>query len=73
MFFAKIEVNFIFSQEIKRERPTFAPFRVPRKLQKDLPYRDKPKNRYYINKKKPKPERVAVIRDVEEAKVNIRN
>lgn len=64
-------MSFILLQPIVREPKVFRPLAIPRALQKELPYRDKPKH-----KKEAGPsidgQRVAVVREARERKVNIR-
>ncbi|RZF35566.1 hypothetical protein LSTR_LSTR005094 [Laodelphax striatellus] len=55
--------------EIQRDPVVFKPLSIPRRLQKELPYRMKPKHRHNMRKNAPKLDRVAVVRDVEESKV----
>lgn len=56
---------------IKRDVKVFKPLSIPRKLQKELPYRDKPKLQSVPHLRKPKfkQSRVAVIREPDEENV----
>ncbi|XP_044014828.1 ribosome biogenesis protein BMS1 homolog [Aphidius gifuensis] len=57
---------------IVREVKTFKPLAIPRNLQKDLPYRDKPKLEQLPEKRRTKfaDKRVAVVRDAREEKIS---
>ncbi|XP_044012399.1 ribosome biogenesis protein BMS1 homolog, partial [Aphidius gifuensis] len=57
---------------IVREVKTFKPLAIPKNLQKDLPYRDKPKLEQLPEKRRTKfaDKRVAVVRDAREEKVS---
>lgn len=55
--------------EIKREPKIFKPLKIPRALQRALPYKDKPKHASANPKKSIDKERVAVIRSPHEQKV----
>lgn len=54
---------------IKREPKIFKPLKIPKALQRALPYKDKPKLRALADKKKEELERIAVIRSPHEQKV----
>lgn len=56
---------------IKRDVKVFKPLSIPRKLQKELPYRDKPKHQSVPHLRKPKFKqgRVAVVREPNEENV----
>ncbi|XP_017795416.1 PREDICTED: ribosome biogenesis protein BMS1 homolog [Habropoda laboriosa] len=54
---------------IERQVKVFKPLFIPRSLQKDLPYRDKPKLMPISGKPNLKDARVAVVREPKEAKV----
>lgn len=56
---------------VKRDVKVFRPLSIPRKLQKELPYRDKPKLEAVPHLRKPKfkQSRVAVVREPQEEKI----
>lgn len=54
---------------MRQEKP-FKPLIIPAKLQNALPYRDKPKNNVKLSEQKKSLERVAVIKEPHEQKVN---
>ncbi|EFN64487.1 Ribosome biogenesis protein BMS1-like protein [Camponotus floridanus] len=56
---------------IERDVKVFKPLSIPRKLQKELPYRDKPKHQSVPHLRKPKfkQSRVAVVREPDEENV----
>ncbi|KAL6255205.1 hypothetical protein P5V15_013543 [Pogonomyrmex californicus] len=56
---------------IERDVKVFKPLSIPRKLQKELPYRDKPKNKCVPHWRKPKlkESRVAVVREPREENI----
>ncbi|XP_015438415.1 PREDICTED: ribosome biogenesis protein BMS1 homolog [Dufourea novaeangliae] len=54
---------------VEREPKVFRPLSIPRSLQKDLPYRDKPKVMQTAGNRKLKDGRVAVVREPKEEKV----
>lgn len=54
---------------IERDVKVFKPLSIPRKLQKELPYRDKPKLQSLPHLRKPKQARVAVVRETSEEKI----
>lgn len=53
-----------------RKKKVFKPMKIPRRLQSELPYKDKPKIAKIGRTNKLKKERVAVIRDKHEYKVS---
>nr|CAD7201039.1 unnamed protein product [Timema douglasi] len=53
---------------IHREEKVFKPLSIPRNLQKELPYKDKPKNGPVDQKKNLESQRIAVIREPHEQK-----
>lgn len=54
---------------VERDEKAFKPFMIPKKLQKELPYRDKPKLQMQKKRKSFEEKRVAVVRDPKEEKV----
>ncbi|CAG2066111.1 unnamed protein product [Timema podura] len=54
---------------IHREEKVFKPLSIPRNLQKELPYKDKPKKGPIDQKKNLESQRIAVIREPHEQKV----
>jgi len=67
---AEANINSIYTP-IKRDVKVFKPLFIPRKLQKELPYRDKPKLESVPHLRKPKFKqgRVAVIREPQEQNI----
>jgi len=67
---AEANINSIYTP-IKRDVKVFKPLFIPRKLQKELPYRDKPKlgSVPHLRKPKFKQGRVAVIREPQEQNI----
>lgn len=68
-----LRLFFKLFQPIEREPKVFKPLVIPRKLQRQLPYRDKPKYAPLKSDRKPDLEkkRVAVIREPHEQKVRV--
>nr|CAD7592293.1 unnamed protein product [Timema genevievae] len=62
-------VNSVMLQAIHREEKVFKPLSIPRNLQKELPYKDKPKKGPIDQKKNLESQRIAVIREPHEQKV----
>ncbi|XP_012059184.1 PREDICTED: ribosome biogenesis protein BMS1 homolog [Atta cephalotes] len=67
---AEANINSIYTP-IKRDVKVFKPLFIPRKLQKELPYRDKPKLESVPHLRKPKFKqgRVAVVREPQEQNI----
>ncbi|XP_066262376.1 ribosome biogenesis protein BMS1 homolog [Euwallacea similis] len=60
--------NSLYTPIVREEKP-FKPLIVPAKLQKALPYRDKPKHNVKMSDQKKSIDRVAVIREPQEQKI----
>lgn len=65
---AVVNENNIYTP-IERDVNVFKPLSIPRKLQKELPYRDKPKLQSLPHLRKPEQARVAVVRESSEEKI----
>nr|XP_023014590.1 ribosome biogenesis protein BMS1 homolog [Leptinotarsa decemlineata] len=65
----KVNIDSLYTP-IEREEKPFKPLIIPQKLQKALPYRDKPKHGVKLSEKKKSIERVAVIREPQEQKIS---